>query len=327
MSRLTRIVALVLVLSVVVAVAVQKWKDPEVATLDQAARAGAPGRFVTLSNGVTHYEVAGPDTGRVIVLVHGFSVPGYIWDSTSHALGAAGYRVVRYDLFGRGWSDRPDAAYDGAMYDAQLDELLDSLHIVGPVDLAGLSYGGYVVAHYAANHPERVRTLTLVDPAVDGVPLPGLLGVPVLGEWIWQVTVVPTMADGQLSDFLHPERYPTWVEQYREQMRYRGFGRALLRTARAGAQVDYKALYGDVARANIPVLLIWGRQDQTVTIDRAVVVTENVPTAQFFPVDSAGHLPHMEQASLVHARWQEFLTAHPSAPTAAQPTSAPAAER
>ena len=36
------------------------------------------------------------------------------------------------------------------------------------------------------------------------------------------------MADNQLSDFLHPERYPDWADQYRPQMRYKGFGRALL---------------------------------------------------------------------------------------------------
>lgn len=320
MSRLLRIVVLVLVFTVAVAVGVRRWRDPEVATLDDAARAGAPGKFATLSNGTTHYELAGPDTGRVVVLVHGFSVPAYIWDSTSTALSADGYRVVRYDLFGRGWSDRPDAAYDGAMYDAQLNELLDSLHIVGPVDLAGLSFGGYVVTHFAATHPDRVRTLTLVDPVVEGSPLPAVLGVPVLGEWIWQVSRVPTMAEGQASDFLHPEHYPTWVDQYRPQMRYRGFGRALLRSAGTIGHTDFPALFTRVAQANIPVLLIWGRQDQTIKVERSVVVREHIPTVQFVPVDSAGHLPHIEQSALVHARWREFLAEHPvSAPVAGPP--------
>jgi hypothetical protein len=56
-------------------------KDPERRTLDDAARLEAPGRFVRLADGVTHYETAGPDTGRVVVLAAGFSVPAYIWDS------------------------------------------------------------------------------------------------------------------------------------------------------------------------------------------------------------------------------------------------------
>ena len=87
-------------------------RNPERATLDDNARRGAPGRFVRLSDGVTHYDVSGPDTGRTILLVHGFSVPYYIWDSTATALAGAGYRVVRYDEYGRGLSDRPDVSYN-----------------------------------------------------------------------------------------------------------------------------------------------------------------------------------------------------------------------
>src|SRR5256885_1393360 len=76
----------------------------ETASLDANARQGAPGQFVKLSKGVVHYELAGPETGRSIVLVHGFSVPYYLWDGTFETLVKAGYRVLRYDLYGRGLS-------------------------------------------------------------------------------------------------------------------------------------------------------------------------------------------------------------------------------
>ena len=246
MSRLLRIILLVLIFVVVTAFGIQKWKDPEVATLDESTRAGVPGEFVALSGGVTHYEEAGPDTGRVVVLVHGFSVPAYIWDSTFKALSEEGNHVIRYDLFGRGWSDRPDAAYDGPMYDRQLDELLDSLHVVGPFDLAGLSFGGYVTAHYAGTHAGRVRTLVLLDPVAGGSPLPAMLRAPVLGPWIWQVLRVPGMADGQASDFLHPEHFPGWADRYRPQMRFKGFGRSLLRSAGVMGSTNFDSLYAGV---------------------------------------------------------------------------------
>ena len=58
---------------------------------------------------------------RTVVLVHGFSVPYYIWDSTTTALAAAGYRVVRYDEYGRGLSDRPNVDYTADLYDRQLE--------------------------------------------------------------------------------------------------------------------------------------------------------------------------------------------------------------
>ncbi len=263
-----------------------------------------------LSAGATHYEVAGPDTGRVAVLVHGFSVPAYIWDSTYHALAGAGYRVIRYDLFGRGWSDRPNAAYDGAFYDAQLGGLLDSLRVTGPVDLFGLSFGGFVVAHFATTHPERVRTLVLVDPVTKGRELPTIIRTPVIGPYLWQVTAVPPMADNQASDFLHPEQFPGWADRYRPQMRYRGFGRSLRRSAIALGSTDFPTLYASIARAGTPVLLVWGKQDPTLPIADAANVTRPIPTAEFFPVDSAGHLPHLEQTAQFNARMFAFLAAH-----------------
>jgi len=314
MARALKILVVTLGVLLVGAVAIGEWKDPEDRVLDESARTGAPGRFVTLSQGVTRYDVAGPDSGRTVVLVHGFSVPYYIWDSTSVALSAAGYRVIRYDVFGRGFSDRPDAAYDSTMFVAQLGELLDSLRVSGPVDLAGLSFGGFIAAHFVAAHPERVRTLVLVDPASDARALPSVFRVPFVGPRLFQAVAVPGMADGQLSDFLHPERYPTWVEQYRPQMQYKGFGRALLRSANSASTTDYPALFGTVGRTGVPVLLIWGKQDQTIAESRSSVARDAIPGLEYLPVDSAGHLPHIEQSALVHERMRAFFDAHPPRP-------------
>jgi pimeloyl-ACP methyl ester carboxylesterase len=309
MRRLLLVFVALLLVLLLAAAAYGAWKNPEHATLDAAARAGVSGKFLVLSQGTTHYEMAGPDSARLVVLVHGFSVPSYIWDSTFAGLTATGHRVLRYDLYGRGWSDRPSGVYDGELYDGQLGELLDSLKVPTPIDLVGLSFGGYVTAHFVGTHPSRVRTLTLVDPVAKAGAPPAVLSIPVFGAWIWQTTQVPGMADGQLSDFLHPEHYPTWADQYRPQMRYKGFGHALLSTAFLEGRTNFDSLYGGVARAGIPVLLIWGRQDQTVPFPLSDVVRRAIPAVEFFPVDSAGHLPHIEQARLVNARLSAFLDA------------------
>jgi pimeloyl-ACP methyl ester carboxylesterase len=171
--KVLRALLILIVLTGAAAGGYHHYKNPETRALDDSARtaAAAPGSYIKLDDGVTHYEAAGPAYGRVAVLVHGFSVPSYIWDPTFAALRDAGYRVIRYDLFGRGLSDRPDAAYDGAFYDKQLDDLLAALKVNGPVDLFGLSFGGYVTAHYASTHPQRIRTLNLVDPSNSSLTL------------------------------------------------------------------------------------------------------------------------------------------------------------
>jgi pimeloyl-ACP methyl ester carboxylesterase len=309
-SRFLRFFLRALALLLLLVIAYDTWKNPERSTLDASARAGVPGQFVALSRGTTHYELSGPASGRLVVLVHGFSVPYYIWDSTTVALTGAGYRVLRYDLFGRGFSDRPDVAYDGALYDAQLGELLDSLRVTEPIDLVGLSFGGFVTAHYTAGHAPRIRSLTLVDPISEARTLPSMLGLPVIGPWIWQVAQVPGMAEGQLTDFLHPGNYPTWADQYRPQMRYKGFGRALHSTLIAMSRISFDSLYAGVGKTGIPVMLIWGKQDQTVPFPLSAVVLRNIPSAEFVAVDSAGHLPHIEQARIVNGRLIAFLEAH-----------------
>jgi len=129
-----------------------------------------------------------PHSARTVVLLSGMSVPYYLWAPTQAALAEAGYRVVRYDYYGRGLSDRPDAAYDLDMYDRQLVALLDSLKVSGPIDLAGASMGGVVAADFANRWPERVRSLTLIDPAfatIKGAPFP--INVPGLGEYVWTI--------------------------------------------------------------------------------------------------------------------------------------------
>lgn len=305
-----RIILLVLALFVATPATWYLVKNPERRALDADARLAAPGQFIETSVGRTHYELAGPDSGRVVVLVHGFSVPAYIWDSTYLAFSAQGLRVLRYDLIGRGWSERRDIAYDAAAHDRQLIELLDSLRLIEPVDVIGLSFGGLVASWFVAQHPQRTRSLTLVDPVTRGSELPSVLGTPLLGDLIWQTTVVPTMPAGQPTDFLHPERYPDWESRYRPQMQFKGFGRALRRAGLALADVDFPALFARVAATSKPVLLVWGRQDLTTPFNRHTDVTARIPSAQFFPVDSAGHLPHMEQTTAFNARVLSFMREH-----------------
>jgi pimeloyl-ACP methyl ester carboxylesterase len=288
-------------------------RTPERATLDDAARAQAPGKFVGSSVGTTHYEVAGPDTGRVAVLVHGFSVPMYIWDSTFVALANAGYRVIRYDLLGRGWSERADVAYDGQTFRTQLGELIDSLGVTGPVDLFGLSFGGFVTADFTAARPARVRTLVLVDPTVSASRVEGVQRWPIIGRYLFEVLAAPGMADGQPGDFLHPEQFPGWADRYRPQQRYRGFARALHRSRFEMSFEDFNEIHTRIARSGTPVLLVWGRQDTVIPIAQAEEVRGRIPALEFVPVDSAGHLPHLEQTAVVNAAVLAFLAKHPPA--------------
>ena len=290
-------------------------RNPEKSDMDAAARANAPGKFVTLGDGVTHYDVAGPDSGQRVILVHGFSVPSYIWDSTVTALTGAGFRVARYDYFGRGYSDRPDIAYTSDVYDRQLVQLLDSLGWQDKVDVVGLSMGGAVTAEFVAAHPDRARSLTLIDPVAGTRSAPPFMfELPIVGPALWQGLVVPGMAAGQMTDFVEPAKWPDWADRYRVQMQYRGFGRALLSTLAEGKGTVLDSVYARVGRSGIPMLLIWGKEDSTVAITNAEGVRKAIPQAQYHPIDRAGHLPHMERTDVVNPLLISFLRSVMPAP-------------
>jgi len=285
--------------------------------LDAAARAAAPGNFVTLPGGVTHYETSNDGTDAEdhrqtqVILVHGFSVPSFVWDPTFAGLARAGIPVVRYDLFGRGYSDRPRATYSIDLFVRQLADLIEVLDLPGPVDIAGLSMGGAVSIGFADHHPEMVRRLALFDPA--GFPMPSppamkLLQVPVLGEIAMATVGKRLMISGLSQDFHAPEQLPALTRQYTEQMRYPGFLRALLSTIRHGPIQTMSDAYVRVGRHPRPVLLVWGENDKLVPFAISDQVRAALPRAEFHAIEGAGHVPHLEQPGLVNRILIDFLT-------------------
>ncbi len=280
----------------------------EVRILDDEARAEAPGSFARLSAGVTHYELAGPEDGPPIVLVHGFSVPGYIWDPVFEALSAAGFRVLRYDLFGRGFSDRPHARYDRELFDGQLAELVDALAVPRPLGLAGLSMGGPIAAVFAARRPEQVRRLALLDPA--GLPMPESLSIklvklPVIGDWLMARIGDKVLLDNLARDMKTPDE--AYIEKFKTQMQFKGFKRALLATMRSGVLTDASDAFRAVGRHGIPTLLIWGEEDQVVPFLHNEIVRQFIPQAEFHAIPEAGHVPHLERPDVVNPILIDFF--------------------
>jgi len=138
--------------------------DPENNELNEIERARLGGTYIRLSDGMTHYKLEGPDAGSIVTLVHGGTVPIWTWDKQVQALNDAGFRILSYDKYGRGYSDRPDVTYDQELYKRQLLELVDKLALKEPFDLIGLSLGGGTAVNFTAKYPDRVRKLISAHP-------------------------------------------------------------------------------------------------------------------------------------------------------------------
>ncbi|MEW6241998.1 MAG: alpha/beta hydrolase, partial [Chloroflexota bacterium] len=279
--------------------------------VNNTVRKRVGGVFVQLPSGLTHYELGGPAKGKPVVLIHGFSVPYFIWDPTFDFLVKSGFRVLRYDLFGRGFSDRPRVRYNLDLFCKQLIELLDTLGLTQPVTLFGLSMGGPIAAAAAERYPERVERLVLIDPAgvqpIGISPLLKLTLLPGLGELALGLFGSASMVKGIASDFFGPELVEQFQARYRVQMQYSGFMRAILSTMRNGMLGSFLDVYRRVGKLDKPTLLLWGREDKTVPFAHSADLLSAIPHAELHVFEHCGHIPHYEKAEEVNPLLLKFL--------------------
>lgn len=279
--------------------------DREVITKDDAFRKTiTTGSFVRLSQGYTYYEFENKEADTVLVMVHGFSVPAYIWDSTFYAAKARGFATLRYDAYGRGYSDNPDVSYDGALFSGQLAELLEVLQVNKKINLMGLSYGGRIISSFAYQHPGRIKNLIYVDPAgFETIPKDSLYPAAVTEKEIAEFKAgsnYPLMAKGQMTDFYDSVPFRGWDKRYEEMMKFKGFVRALMSTRRNSPSMEQEHLR--IASLGIPVFAIWGEHDMVVVLDSVKAnLYERIPNLELFVLPKAGHLPHMEQTSMFNS--------------------------
>jgi pimeloyl-ACP methyl ester carboxylesterase len=284
--------------------------ESETQTLNAEARATLPGSFIELPDGFTHYELAGPPEKRLVVLVHGFSSPMLIWEPTFAGLVKAGYRVLRYDLYGRGYSDRPALNYNIDLFDKQLVDLLAALKIEDAVNLFGLSMGGPIAVNFTARHPQKVHKLGLIDPA--GFPMKSdtgvfLLKIPLLGESMMNKYGERMLVAGLMDDFHHPENHPDYTAQYVEQLKYRGFKQAILSTIRNNVTSGSAQAYHQVGQQKRDILLIWGQEDRIIPFRVCEKIRAALPQAEFHLIEDAGHIPHYEKPEVVNPLIIDFL--------------------
>ena len=283
----------------------------ETKELNDLTRKEASGSFIQLSDGFTHFELSNPKAENIVVLVHGFSVPYFIYDPTFEFLTQSGLCVLRYDLFGRGFSDRPGTRYNIHLFIRQLGDLLDALQFTRPVTLVGLSTGGPITAAFTALHPERVTKLVLIDP-VGAKPLPispvlEVAALPIVGETIIGLLGSEGMVKNIASDFFDRTFVEQFQSRYIVQMHYKGFKRAILSTIRNHMLDSFIDYYQRVGKMDKPVLLFWGRDDTTVPFNHSDKLRKAIPSLEFHAIENCGHIPHYEKPEEVNPILLQFL--------------------
>jgi len=274
--------------------------------MDDAARRAAPGEFANLSRGQTHYQWLGAARGPVAVCVHGLTTPSFVFGPIAQGLGALGFRVLVYDLYGRGYSDRPSGPQDAPFFVAQLADLLEDQDIEDDITLLGYSMGGSIATAFGATYPEKLRQMVLIAPAGMGHDLGPIARVVKerkwLGTWLAYAFYARSFRASTEAERDMPSEIDDIVDLQLRELDYRGFVPSILASLRGMLDEDLHEAHSDISREGVPVLAIWGRQDQVIPIGGMGKLAEWNRVARHEVIEDAGHaLAYSHTDEVMHA--------------------------
>lgn len=265
-------------------------------------------RFVAVADLDVHVKAAGNPAagGPDFVLLHGFGASAYTWHEVLEPLGATGLAVA-FDRPGFGLTERPSAGAwpRGAnpyAPDNQVDltvGLMDALGIEGAI-LIGSSSGGSVAAQVALEHPERVRGLVLVGPAIytaGGAPpwSRPLLHTPQMnriGPLLMRSLAGEPGENLLRAAWADPERIDQeTMDAYRRYTRVEGWDRALWEVSKASRTPAVADRLDEVA---VPTLVLAGAADVVVPLEDAERIAAELPAAGLVFLEGCGHAPQEE---------------------------------
>ena len=254
------------------------------------------GKFVDLPSGFTHYKVEG-EKGAWAVLVHGYATPYFIYDRIAEGLLKAGYRVLRYDLIGRGLSERVKGPYDPDLFVRQLQELTETIIGDDSFYLFGTSMGGIITTSFVAKYPEKVKKLVLLAPAGMVYKPPfymKLANIPGIGDLIFKCVGGKALVKKCASEMIYSDAS---VKKHHEDrfaysFQYKGVLHATLSSMRNMILNFDEARkgYEGTAKSNVPVLTIWGTNDKTMPYYQAERMQKVLPDMQLITYEGSGHI-------------------------------------
>lgn len=235
-------------------------------------------------------------SGQPIVLIHGYPLDGASWEKQTAALLSAGYRVITYDRRGFGKSSQPTVGYDYDTFAADLKTVLDTLDL-SDVVLVGFSMGTGEVGRYLGTY----GSARIAKAAFLGSLEPFLL------QTDDNPTGVPQAVFDGLRDAVTADRYAFFSNFYEnffntdENLGTRLSEQVVVasQTTAAGASAfasvaaqptwltDFRA---DVAKIDVPSLIVHGTHDRVLPIDSTGrVFAKALPAAKYVEIEGAPH--------------------------------------
>lgn len=299
----TLLIALILAINSVV------YSDISVDDLE-VEYANQHSKFIEIDGMQVHYRIEGE--GFPIVLIHGTASSLHTWDAWTEELKKTN-TIIRMDLPAFGLTGpNKSADYSIKSYTTFLDQFLNQIAI-DSFHLAGNSLGGNIAWNYAAEHPNKVDKLILVDASglPTNKPQPAVFKMaktPVVSNLFLYVTpkffIKKNMKEVYADDTKITDDL---VSRYHKMALREGNRQAFIDRARMDFKLGSKANLKKLKSIKTPTLLIWGAQDNWIPLDNGKRMDSVMQNSKLVVLENSGHVPMEENPEESVAILKDFI--------------------
>lgn len=274
----------------------------------EAARLRHGGQYINLSKGKVRYKIFNPSGNETIVILPGAATGYEIWEDCAGLIGKNGYRVLAFDFYGRGLSDRVKEPYSYELLSSQTLELIDSLCGENEkVHMASLSLGGNIAVDFAVNYHERLKSLIMINPSALNDRIKWYYKIPVFSDYVMRVYWMPRAMEKYLEELHNPAHSDRFEEKVDFQINIEGYKHAIHSTWRNILTEDRKEEIKELADLNFPICLLWSKNDIRTRLPQSEFYKENIPDLKFHILDECGHPATFEKPEEVSDIMVAFL--------------------
>ncbi len=274
-----------------------------------------PGNFIKLRGADIYYtenKAKINDDGSMkapavnIILVHGLGGGAFTYRYNTGALADAGFNVYAIDLKGFGYSERAlESDYSHAEQAEILLEFMEKKGIEKAI-VAGHSMGGKIALIAYDKKPEKFDKIILIDSAglegtvglENSAPIySGALPQAVVDILYYNLFLNSQRFKSFLSSAFYDEGYFTEevISYYLEPFKVKNTNLVYRHILKGNAPYDIKRVLESI---DIPVLIIWGNNDQWINVEHAHAFNTYIKGSQLEIINGAGHVPMEEKAGV-----------------------------
>jgi pimeloyl-ACP methyl ester carboxylesterase len=273
--------------------------EPAELNVDGARLVGTTSGQIQVLESASSSQAPGAPTAEPgsppVVLIHGSGGAINWWDELTPLLTSQGRQVIAVDMLGYGSSEKPSSGYEIETQANLLAQVLSKLEVERAA-IVGHSLGGKVATALAESSPDLVAGVVVIDTPPDSSY--GSLGggaklarMPVIGQALWRLSpdflVRRNLEQAFAPGFEVPEQF---VGDIRE-MTYPAYRDS---ARESDAYTDEQPLDARLDETGLPLLVIFGEQDQLYPARESLSAYAAIPGAQTVLIPEAGHSPNVE---------------------------------